>query len=330
MTGPHAGRDAWSLLDDAVSVEPMPGAGNSGARLSRLTMSDGRRLVLKEMHADWDWMMGATHDSGRAAELWTSGAMDRCPPTVDAAVVAAEGTAAGGWRLFLRDVSDDFLRAGTRVPRGQARQILSALSDLHAEFWGRRPAGLCELLDLLLLLTPTTIRRLGTERHPLLAAADAGWRRLDEFLPPDLADAVRHILADPAPLAVALQAEGCTLVHSDPHFGNIAPMADRIVLLDWSLAAWAPPAVDLAWFLDTSAAFIEATHDELVHDFRQAEGERHSDRALELALLAQVVLSGWSYAERATREDPATLERHLAWWTDRARAGVERLLHDPR
>lgn len=328
MTSEHSDGSGSSLLDDAVSVEPMPGAGNSGARLSRLVMRDGRRLVLKEMHPDWDWMMGATRDSGRAAELWTSGAMDRCPPTVDAAVVAVEPTATGGWRLFLRDVSDDFLRAGPPIPRAHARQVLSALSDLHAEFWGRPVAGLCDLLDLLLLLTPTTIERLGPERHPLLAAADAGWRQLDQFLPSDLTGAVRRILADPEPLAAALQAEGCTLVHSDPHFGNLAPMADRIVLLDWSLAAWAPPAVDLAWFLDTSAAHIDATHDELVEDFRELEGERHSDRALELALLAQVVLSGWSYAERAAHGDSATMERHLAWWADGARAGVERLFGD--
>lgn len=313
-----------SLLDRAVTIEPMPGAGASGARLSHLSLDDGRQLVLKEIHPDWDWMMGATSDTGRAAELWASGAMDRCPPSIDPAIVAIE-RAGGGWRLYMRDVSADFLRSGTRVPHAQARQVLAALSDLHAAFWNRPVSGLCRLVDLLRLAAPATIERLGAESHPFLAAADAGWRRLDEFVPADVSAAVREILRDPEPLANALEAEGCTLVHSDPHFGNIAPLADRIVLLDWSLAAWAPPAVDLAWFLDASAEHIDAAPDALLDDFRALEGDRHSDAALDLAMLAQVVLSGWAYAERADRMGGKGLERHLGWWTERARAGVERL-----
>lgn len=313
-----------SLLDRAVTIEPILGAGASGARLSHLSLEDGRQLVLKEIHPDWDWMMGATSDTGRAAELWTSGAMDRCPPSIDPAIVAIERSGAGAWRLYMRDVGADFLRSGTRVPRAQARQVLAALSDLHAAFWNRPAPGLCRLVDLLLLTAPATIERLGTE-HPFLAAADAGWHQLDEFVPADVSGAVRAILRDPTPLANALEAEGCTLVHSDPHFGNIAPLADRIVLLDWSLAAWAPPAVDLAWFLDTSAEHIDAAPDELLDDFRTLEGDRHSDAALDLAMLAQVVLSGWAYPERAEHLGRERLERHLGWWIERARAGVGRL-----
>ena len=111
-------------------------------------LPDGRRLVAKHVTADLDWMMRATNDSGRAAELWVSGEMDRLPSVIDPALVRIED----GWWLYMDEV--EFHRRGTRFSAAQVTRVLGALAALHATFWERPPAGLCALGDLLTLLAP--------------------------------------------------------------------------------------------------------------------------------------------------------------------------------
>ena len=109
----------------------MTGMGVSGAKLERLTFEDETSLVLKEISPAWDWMMNATHDTGRAAELWVSGAMDRCPAVIDPAIVRIEQTS-GGWRIYMRDVSDHFLGHGAVVERADGERVIDAFAALHA------------------------------------------------------------------------------------------------------------------------------------------------------------------------------------------------------
>jgi aminoglycoside phosphotransferase (APT) family kinase protein len=117
-------------------------------------------------------------------------------------------------------------------------------------------------------------------------------------------------------------AGGMTLVHGDPHLGNVLLSPERVVMLDWSLATLAPPAIDFVWFLDHSLHVFSATADELIADFRELEGERHDEATLELAYLAEVVTGGWDIAE------PYEGDRRrvrVPWWLDRAEAALERL-----
>jgi len=137
-----------SLVDAATDRAAITGLGASGARLERLTFSDGQQLVLKEISPDWDWMMAATHDTGRAAELWLSGAMGRLPAVIDPAIVRIEQTD-GGWRIYMRDVDAHFLRRGTVITRTDARRLLDALAAMDAAFWDEVPSGLCTVEDLI-------------------------------------------------------------------------------------------------------------------------------------------------------------------------------------
>lgn len=160
---------------------------------------------------------------------------------------------------------------------------------------------------------------------PFLAEVEAGWEAFDQLVPADVAGQGHDLLLDPAPLASALRSRGTTLVHADLHYGNIAPAADRFHVIDSGLATEAPPAVDVAWYLDQSARFIDASREEVLAAFAAAEGPRHDPATLELALVAELVLAGRGYVEALRADDPDRREARrsdLDWWVSRARRGL--------
>jgi hypothetical protein len=135
---------------------------------------------------------------------------------------------------------------------------------------------------------------------------------------------VLAVLERPEALAAALSAFGSTLVQGDLKLGNLGFTADRVVMLDWGTqTGWAPPAVEVAWYLAINWSRIDATREQVLDDFRAAEGERHDEDALRLALLGGLVQLGWDKALHASgHPDPAVRAREaadLAWWTERAR-----------
>ena len=85
--------------------------------------------------------------------------------------------------------------------------------------------------------------------------------------------------------------------------------------------------VEAVWYLAVNASRIDATREQVLDDFRAAEGERHDEEALRLALLGGLVQLGWDKALHATEHpDPAVRawERaDLDWWTARARHVLE-------
>lgn len=223
------------LREHAVDREPIA-AGASTAMLERLTLPGGR-VVAKHVSPELDWMMRATHDTGRAAQLWVDGTMSRCPPQIDPALIRIEDDGAGGWWLYMEDVR--FHPRDVRFRRADARRVLDALAALHAEFWNEQVPGLCELGDLLTLLAPKTL--VGSDSG-FLSFVRGGWERFVELAPSDVADAVLALLDDPSPLVRELVRGGTTLLHSDVHFGNAVLEPDRLVLIDWTLACQAHPA----------------------------------------------------------------------------------------
>ena len=120
---------------------------------------------------------------------------------------------------------------------------------------------------------------------------------------------------------------GTTLIHADIRDEQIGLDGDRLVLLDWGRASQGHPVVDFVWSICHNAWRIDATHDELVEDFRRARGERDDPRAVELGVIAGLVMYGWVFGHSAAyHPDPAEREwarDELAWWVPRARRALE-------
>jgi hypothetical protein len=319
-----------SMLAGAIRREPLAaGDGRSGSLLERVTLASGETVVVKHARAASDWIMRATHDDGgRVATLWSSGLLRRVPAMIEHAILAVERDG-DGWVVVMRDVSAALLPDADRLSRAASRRVLEAAAALHAAFREEPPVPLCSLADRYGFLSPATARREagGPDQVPKLIAR--GWERLPELLPADVAEAVLAIAERPGPFAAELARCPATLVHGDLKLGNVGFLGERVVLLDWGTqTGWAPPAVEAAWYLAVNASRIDATREQVLDDFRAAEGERHDEDALRLALLGGLVQLGWDKALHATgHRDPAVRgwERaDLDWWTARARDALER------
>ena len=313
-----------SLLADVVTREPLAAAdGRSGSLLERVVLADGRALVVKHVRDGGDWIMRASHDHGRAAELWSSGVLARVPDVIDHAVVGAE-RAEDGWVVIMRDVSAALVPDHARLSRGDSRRVLEAAAALHAGFWDDPPLELCSMADRYRFLSPATARREADGADEVPRLIGRGWERFAEVVPADVAEPVLAVLERPEPFAAALSAFGSTLLQGDLKLGNLGLTADQVVMLDWGTqTGWGPPAVEVAWYLAINWSRVDATREQVLDDFRAAEGDRHDEDALRLALLGGLVQLGWDKALHASgHPDPAIRAREaadLAWWTARAR-----------
>jgi hypothetical protein len=317
-----------SLLAGVVSRQPLAVAdGRSGSLLERVTLAGGEVLVVKHVRDGGDWIMRASHDHGRAAELWSSGVLGRVPEVIDHAVLGAEQVT-GGWVVIMRDVSAALVPDHARISRADSRRVLEAAAALHAAFADGPPLRLCPLADRYGFLSPATARREAGGADEVPGLIGRGWERFAEIAPADVAGPVLAVAERPEPFAAALSAFPSTLVQGDLKLGNLGFTEDRVVMLDWGTqTGWAPAAVEVAWYLAINWSRIDATREQVLDDFRAAEGGRHDEDALRLALLGGLVQLGWDKALHASgHPDPAIRAREaadLAWWADRARDALE-------
>jgi hypothetical protein len=315
-----------SRLGEVVRHEPVISTGWSGNVLERLVLADGLRLVAKQIVPGTNWIDRHTKDEGREALLFTCGVLGRMPDTIDHAVVAAmrDGEA---WWVVMRDVSASLLPDGKRLSREEHRRVLAAANLMWEEFWGERVPHLCPLHECFRLFSPATgqAERDGLDLLP--KQYEAFWDAFAEAVDRDVAEAVLTLVDDPAPLAAALDTCGTTLIHADIRDEQIGLDGDRLVLLDWGRASQGHPVVDFFWSICHNAWRIDASHDELVEDFRRTRGERDDPRALELGVIAGLVMYGWVFGHSACYHPDPEEQRwargELAWWIPRARRALE-------
>jgi hypothetical protein len=337
-----------SLLAGAQARTPLVVTdGRSGSALERVTLADGRVVVVKRVAPAWDWIMRGTNDHGRIAELWSSGLLARVPAVLDHGVLAVEPDG-DAWLVVMRDLTAEFLPEETRLSRAQSRRILGAAAALHAAFWGApHQPELCSLADRYTLLSPANATRERARGNQFAVTILRGWERFAERVAADVADAVLALAERPERLAAALARHPATLIHGDLKLGNIGLAGKgggsgrrrdtdrlnnpgRVVLVDWGTqTGWAPPAVEWAWYLAINRSRIDASHEQVLDDARAAAGAHHDEAALDLGLLGGLLQLGWDKALHATEHpDPAIRAREaddLAWWVARSRAGLELL-----
>jgi len=130
-------------LDDSVERVPMVDhEGKSGALLERVTLADGRRLIVKSFSPKTDLLMAALGDLvGREYVLWSRGILDRLPPEVGHAVVdgwvdgdetadVADADAEGRG-----DLGDDEPLVDVQPPQHVGVQQRQLRSPAHARSW---------------------------------------------------------------------------------------------------------------------------------------------------------------------------------------------------
>jgi hypothetical protein len=315
-----------SGLGDIAEHTVLTSRGWSGNALERLVLTDGNVLIAKRIVPGADWIGRASADPGREGLLFTTGVLDRLPPAIDHAMVAAarDGDA---WWLVMRDVSDELLDDDSIMSREANRRLLAAVNDMWEAFWGERVEFLAPQAVRLQMTAPSLGGRERDGVDLLPKQFEVMWEAFAQAVDPDVAGVVLALVEDPAPLAAALDARGTTLVHGDIRDEQIGLAGRRLVLLDWGLATQGHPVVDYAWYLMHCAWRIDATHDQLWEDFRAARGERDDPLAVDLGTIAGLMMYGWILGHSAViHPDPAErmwARAELQWWVPRARRALE-------
>lgn len=318
-----------SRIDGARSrIAIVPGeSARSGSRIERVVLADGATVIAKYLVRDEDLMLRATDDDGRLDRLWRAGVFERMPPLIEHGLLGVEADGPD-WLVVMADVGDTLIADDRPVTRDENRRIVAAGAALHAAFEGAELPRIGTPATLYRFLSPAMGAAEGDGPNPLPRLVARGWARFGDAVPHDVADAVGVIHADPD--AFAARYAGCrtTLVHGDFRLANMGLRPDRLVLIDWGSSCVAGPgALDVAWYLIVGATRIEATRDEILDDFRIAEGERFEARALGLALIGALAMLGWNKAlDVLENPDPVARDRERAdldWWVARVRRELD-------
>ena len=335
----------------AVRVRPRDGDGGvSGSPLSAVEVTDEQgtvsRYVLKRIASQWDWIMRATDDAGgRDVAVWHTGLLDRLPAPLGHAVVAAARDGAGR-ALLMRDVGAALIGGGPLdpLPRATHERVLDGLAALHVAYWRCADLSdprhcLCPLPRYYALLAPQRAAAEPVANDELRHVAD-GWRALPSLVAAEVVALLRRLHADPQPLCDALARFPHTLLHGDYKPANLAVRPGEVpgvVLLDWSLAAAGPPAIDLAWYLGLSALRAPISKEATIAHYaaRLAQGLGDAfDPAwwqpqLGVALLGGFLRFGYWLGWLAARHPSTALrssaQAELAWWSEHARSAARRL-----
>lgn len=302
------------------------GQGNSGNRIERVRLSDGRELILKAVSPRWDWITRATGDDGRIATMWADGVFDAMPPSIDHAIVAVQ-RAGDEWHVFMRDVAASLLRDDIRHGADTAIRILRAAADVHDTFSQRELPALCSIEDRYDMLSPRTAEREKDLEPRVSGLITRAWEAFYDNMPDDIGAIVARLSKDVTPVAEQLRACEQTLVHGDLRIGNAGFDGDRTILLDWGdRTGVAPAAVDLAWFIGFDAKRLDMTRDDIVAAFRELEGRRFDERALHLALIGGLVHLGAHIGLGFLTDDEAgraAAVEDAQWWASAVGRALE-------
>ncbi len=326
-----------------------PASGCEFRKVESVGSGGSRHYVVKRPAFDTDLVRQLTEDiECRERLLWQHGIFDRLPPEVrcPTAACARDGL---GWALLMDDVHDWLTRSTSWPAPGwqplslaQFSVVINALASLHARFYCDSslydPAlGLCTSAQFFTAFSPEAVSRTSGDPHGVLRNIQRGWELLDTLDAPDVASAIRELHRDPTPLVNALARFPATVVHGDPKRANVGFRGGRMVLIDWQLASVQPPAVDLAWLLQSFALVVTESKETILAEYRRQLatrlGERFDDAnwqaQVQLAFLGQCLrtmgmwLSEAHYAPTATARDMRGAQ--IPWWCDQARAGLRLL-----
>ncbi len=312
----------------------------SGSSLLDIETTDGqtpRHYILKRVSLECDWIMRVTEDCQcRSVALWQSGLLDRLKPTIEHGIIACARDRVG-WAILIHNMTAALLPVDQPLSTTDNKRLLDGIAAMHATYWNAtelaNPAlGLCSLPVMLRALSPDTVRKelasYNVSAHELVE----GWDLLFTGVEPEVADMLHRLIANPQPLCDALARYPQTLMHGDLQLSNLGldrTQPSGVVILDWQLAAIAPPTLDLYWYVgkeetpSATKASIEYYRQQLAHHLGQRFDEGEWRPMLELGRLAHLMRVGGWLAFQAIRDPSEEARRY-------ARAHLSHLLESVR
>jgi hypothetical protein len=301
----------------------------SAAVLERVELADGRRLVLKHLPADGDWLTRVSGGTDRVRRIWRSGLLGRLGRVVDHTVIDVVRID-GHEAVVMRDATAELLSPRGHVPRQTSRELLAGIAALHDASRTEPVLPLCPIGARYGMFAPATHAADDAPgAHPARHIIVEGWERFVDQVATDVAAAVFAVHRDPDALGRRLARFPTTVVHGDVKLENLGLARGRLVAIDWGdLTGFGPPEIDVAWYALMNTWRIGGSPGDAFADYEAASGRPLAREALDLACVGSLAQMGFKLARNATvAPDPAT--RHsaaeqLAWWTARVRTALDR------
>ena len=98
------------------------GSARSGSLIERVTLADGRNVIVKHLDPRRDLAIRALDDDGRLARLWDAGVFERMPANVEHGLLAVE-SAGDGWIAVMEDVGGALLADDRPIGRAESRTV---------------------------------------------------------------------------------------------------------------------------------------------------------------------------------------------------------------
>ncbi len=334
MLAPHCLSELTGANIRTVRLRPLSDReGVSGNQLLAVETDNNARFILKRMSLERDWIMRASNDHQcRSVTLWQTGVLDQLQPELSHAIIGCARDD-NGWAILMQDVSGGLLPWDRHIDATANESILRAMACQHARFWDapsltQPELGLCTLPELIAVTTPGPL---------VLEWITTGWDLLPQVYEPDVANILRPLVIDPQPLCNVLACYPHTLVHGDFKVTNLAwndSPQRQVVALDWQMAAFGLPILDLGWYFTTPFSFpappelcIERYHAHLVSLLGSRFDERRWQSMLALGLLTTVVrkccLASWVVTHDESQIQRNNVRQKLPMWSDWVRAGVK-------
>ena len=282
-----------------ATEEPLPNDGWSGARLTRVTGSDGSRFVLKRDSLALDWIARVTGDTAdlREAQLVHASPALPAPVRLPHLAVTRDGDEAV---LLMPDLTGSLIRWETPIDVPALDRVLDGLAALHRSPWhAALPAAFpwTDVRRRVLLLTRRSALAYEAAGNPVGQRFRTGWDAFDRQVRPPVRELVDRLSTHPAALFAALERLPTAGLHGDLKLGNVGLAPDGAMdLIDWQMTLVAPIAVELGWFLVCNTAGLPLTPDEVLERYRVAAGLPNDEvwaAQWDLAVLVGLVLRGW-------------------------------------
>ena len=151
------------LLDDAIERTVLgEHVGKSGAALERVTLGDGRKVVVKRITPETDLTLAIFHQRfAHEFLLWRSGGLDRLPDNVGHVVIDGWTEGEDTTVIVMRDLGDAVLTWDDRLDGPACRWMLERVAALHRAYLGDPPVAVAPMTPLIELFAPTRIADLG-------------------------------------------------------------------------------------------------------------------------------------------------------------------------
>lgn len=320
---------------DRAVAEPFPNDGWSGALMTRLRSSDGRRFILKRDSLERDWIARATADGVVPREAWFAARGPTLPWPARAPYVGA------GWdedareaAILMPDLSEVLFDWNLTLTIDQLDRVLAALATMHGQVWGDGlRAGARHWTpwrERIALIGRPSLEQAGPAREAVADRLLPGWDAWDRLATPAARTVVAGLAAGPRPLLDVLARQPSTLLHGDLKLANVGIAADGAVeLVDWQMVMVAPVAVELGWFLVSNVNALPLPPAEVLDRYWTHRGAQPGAQN-DIAILVGLLLRGWRKGADAAAgvilASGISAADDLAWWCDRAVEAAERIL----